>query len=295
MSRARSIRLVATFDLLESLRSRKAVVLVLLYLAGALAGSAMFIQVLHAIQRRLREQFGDSVDMKMLMESPGMARIARELSGDPQVAEAIVNIPPLALFYGMMAINFVPLLVLLTSSDAISGDVFSGSVRYSLFRVDRLSWAVGKLIGQTCLMAVGVVVGAAGSWLAGAIWLDGMQFGPTAWWMLRLAGRTCVYGFAYLGMAMCASQLTRTNSRARGLALLMMFVASLAGGLLRAETINAKAPGLFTALSKLFPNSHSLNLWHPGVAEQSTAILGLSAIGIGFFALGFWRFARRDA
>jgi ABC-type transport system involved in multi-copper enzyme maturation permease subunit len=295
MSRARSIRLVATFDLLESLRSRKAIVAVLLYLAGALAGSAMFIQVLHAIQERLREQFGDGVDMSKLMESPGMARVARELSGDPKVAEAIMNIPPLALFYGLMAMNFVPLLVLLTSSDAISGDVFSGSVRYSLFRVDRLSWAVGKLIGQTSLMVVGVLVGAAGCWLTGAIWLEGMAHGDTAWWLFRVAGRTSVYGFAYLGVAMCASQLTRTNARARGLALLLMFLCSLAGGLLRTHFVNKSAPGFFNALSKLFPNSHSLYLWHPELFEQGTAILALLAIGLGFFALGFWRFARRDA
>ena len=45
---------------------------------------------------------------------------------------------------------------LFTSADTIAGDVQSGAVRFSLFRVDRLSWAAGKLVGQTCLMAMGV-------------------------------------------------------------------------------------------------------------------------------------------
>ncbi|MBW2522794.1 MAG: ABC transporter permease subunit [Deltaproteobacteria bacterium] len=295
MIRARSARLVATFDLLESLRSRKAIALLLLYLAGALGGSALFIRLLHAIQDRLRDQYGEAATVEALMESPAMARMATELAGDAETAAAIVAIPPLALFYGWLATNFVPLLVLFTSSDAISGDLASGSVRYSLFRVDRASWVVGKLIGQTSLMALGVVVGALGCWLMGVIWLDDMPVGASAWWLLRIGGRSIIYGFAYLGVALCASQLTRTNARARALALLMMFCCSLGGGLLQLEPVEKLAPSVMGALQKLFPNGHSLALWHPGWFERGTAFAALIAIGLAYFALGFWRFSRRDA
>lgn len=295
MRRTRAVRLVATFDLLESLRSRKAVVLLLLYLAGALGGSALFIRLLHAIQERLREQFGEAGTMEALMESPAMARAVGELAGDPDTAAAIVAIPPLALFYAWLALNFVPLLVLFTSSDAISGELATGSVRYSLFRVDRASWAVGKLLGQTCLMALGVLIGALGCWVLGAIWLDGMPLGKTAWWLLRMAARSIVYGFSYLGVAMCASLLTRTNARARGLALLMMFLCSLVGGIFQAQPVVKSSPELFGALQKIFPNGHSLALWHPGLFERGTAMVALVAIGLAYFALGYWRFTKRDA
>ena len=46
ISRASSIRLVAAFDLLESLRSRKAVVLLALYGLGSIGASAIFIRIL---------------------------------------------------------------------------------------------------------------------------------------------------------------------------------------------------------------------------------------------------------
>lgn len=295
MSRVRSARLVAGFDLLESLRSRKAIALLLLYLAGALGGSALFIRLLHAIQDRLRDQYGDAATLEALMESPAMARMATELAGDAATATAIVSIPPLALFYGWLALNFVPLLVLFTSSDAISHEVATGSVRFSLFRTDRLSWVAGKLAGQTCLMALGVLVGALGCWLMGLIWLDDMPVAASAWWLLRVAGRATVYGFSYLGIALCASQLTRTNGRARALALLMMFGASLGGGILQLEPVEQLAPGLMQALQKLFPNGHSLALWHPGLFERGTALLALAVIGLAYFALGYWRFSRRDA
>ncbi|MBX3130340.1 MAG: ABC transporter permease subunit [Polyangiaceae bacterium] len=295
MTRAQSIRLVASFDLLESLRSRKAVVLLALYLLGALGASAIFIRVLSVIRERLEEQVGQAVDVKELMASPGMTRLVGALAGDADVAGAIVTIPPLALFYGWLAMNFVPLLVLFTSADAVAGDVSSGSVRYSLFRTDRFSWAFGKLVGQTTLMSLGVLVGALGCFVMGLVWLDGMPAGDTALWLLRISGRAIVYSFAYLGMVMCASQLTRTHARAGGLALAIMFLCSLGGRVLSAEPIEESAPELFGALVKLFPNGHHLALWHPGLGQSLGAMAGLLIIGLGFFALGFWRFSARDA
>lgn len=295
MTRAESIRLVATFDLLESLRSRKAIVLLALYMVGAFGASALFIRVLIAVRERLEEQMGQAVGMKEMMESPGMARVVGSLAGDPDVAGAIVTIPPLALFYGWLAMNFVPLLVLFTSADAVSGDLSSGAVRFSLFRTDRLSWAVGKLAGQTMMMAVGVLMGALVTWLVGVLWLEGMPAGDTAFWLLRISGRTIVYCFAYLGMVMCASQLTRTNARAGGLALALMFASSVGGGIVSADLIRDRAPAFFDAISKVFPNGHYLYLWHPGSFESVSAMLGLIVIGLAFFALGFWRFATRDA
>jgi ABC-type transport system involved in multi-copper enzyme maturation permease subunit len=295
MNHAQSLRLVATFDLLESLRSRKAMVLLLLYSMGALGASGIFIRILVAIRERLEEELGQAVDMKQLMESPGMARVVGGLTGDSDVANAIVAIPPMALFYGWIAMNFVPLLVLFTSSDAISGDLSSGAVRYSLFRTDRLSWALGKLVGQTALMALGVLVGAVVCWGTGMIWLDKMPAGATAYWLLRISGRAIVYSFAYLGMAMCASQLTRTRARAGALALVIMFLASVGGSVVQFKPIVEQAPAVFPVVAKLFPSGHHLGIWHPGIAQSVTAMLGLVVIGLAFFALGYWRFSRRDA
>jgi len=294
-SRLRAIWLVASFDVVESLRSRKAVVLLLLYALGSFGGSAVFIRILGAIRERLEEEVGRAVDMKELMKSPGMARVAGALTGDVDVAGAIVAIPPMALFYGWLAMNFVPLLVLFTSVDAVSGDLSSGAVRYSLFRTERLSWALGKLLGQTCLMAVGVLSGALASWLTGVIWFDGMAVADTAFWLLRISGRSIVYSFAYLGMVLGASQIARTTARAGGLALVVMFLASVGGSIVQAEPIAERAPELMNALSKLFPNGHHLWLWHPGVVQSVSAMVGLVLIGLAYFGLGFWRFSRRDA
>ncbi len=286
---------MAGFDLLESLRSRKAIMLLALYLLGSLGASGIFIRILSALQDRLQEQMGHAVRMHEIMASPGMTRLVGALAGDPEVAKAIVTIPPMAIFYGWLAIHFVPLLILFTSSDAISGDVSSGAVRFSLFRTDRISWAVGKLVGQTCLMAVGVLVGALGCWVMGLVWLDQMPVADTGYWLVRISGRAIVYSFAYLGMVMCASQMARTNARAGGLALVIMFFCWLSATVLQAGPIQKRAPTLTAVLARLFPGGHQLALWHPSLVRSGSAMLALIAIGLAFFALGFWRFNARDA
>ena len=292
MWRARTILQVAKFELLESLRSMKALVLVLLFWLGGFGASAFFISGLEKLQREL----GQAADIKMMMADPRWLSIMKNVLGDAEIAKSVASIPPLALLYGASALWFAPVLVWLTSSDAISSDVASGAARFSLFRIERITWAAGKLLGQTCLLAVAVLLGASGCLLAGALWYDGIDVANTAWWLLKLSWSCIVYTFAYLGVAMCASQLTRTNGRARVLALGMMLGCAIGGWVLDRKLITDNLPeGAANALSKLLPNGHSLALWHPGWVEHGTAVLALLAIGLAFFALGFLRFNRRDA
>jgi hypothetical protein len=129
----------------------------------------------------------------------------------------------------------------------------------------------------------------------GLVWLEGMPVGATAYWLVRISGRTIIYSFSYLGIVMFASQVARTPIRAGGLALVIMFVCSMTGGLLKLEPIASRAPGLFGALSTLFPNGHHLHLWHPDLLPSGIAMFALISIGLAWFGLGFWFFSRRDA
>jgi ABC-type transport system involved in multi-copper enzyme maturation permease subunit len=297
MGRLRIIRLVAGFDLLESLRSRKAIALLLLYLVASLGGSAIFIHVLGELRDSIGQELGLMGRMATLalLQSEELVQLIGKLVGDESLARSLLSIPVLALFYGWFSMTFIPLLVVLTSADAIAGELASGSVRYALFRVDRLSWALGKLVGQLCLMTLGVALGAIGCYLLGLILLDDFEPLASAWWIARLAGRSAVYGFAYLGVGLCASQLVRTRAMARGLGLLLLFFCWLVGHLLGSSYVTDLSPTVASGAQQLFPNAHSLDLWRPEVLDRGLAMAALLLIGLGFFALGFWRLARRDA
>jgi ABC-type transport system involved in multi-copper enzyme maturation permease subunit len=300
LERLRRIGLVAGFDFLESLRSRKAAGLLVLYLAGAIGSTGLFIYILHSIESALATNLGVSPTASTgtmttaLLKSEEFRKIVDNLVGDRDLGRALVSLPPLALFYSWLSMTFVPILVTLASGDAISYEVSTGSVRYALFRSDRFSWSMGKLLGETALMSFGLLAGALGVWVMGAIFMAGFEWIASAEWLLRFSVRVWFFGFAYLGLAMGASQLTRSVNGSRALALVLLFGAVLLGHLADIPWIAKHFPILSGSFCELFPNAHSLDLWRPALVDRLPALVMLLALGVAYYAAGYARFARRD-
>jgi hypothetical protein len=298
--RIRDALVVAEQDLAESLRSRKALVLLGLYLAGALAACGIFVRVLQEVETVVADQLRVAHTSKpgtmtrALMESDELQDVLTGLIGDPVLAAELVRIPPMALFYGWVALTFVPALVAMTSSDAIAGELATGSARFALVRTDRTSWAVGKLIGQASLIGVGISLGAVGAYVVG--WSGLLTFEPTdtAVWLARLSIRAWVYSIAWLGIVMGAGQLTRSVPGARGLGLLALVLLGTASVALGSPFVMDKAPILAPTVHQLLPGAHQLDLWRPDLALRMTAIGALITIGLAAFALGHQRLLRVD-
>jgi ABC-type transport system involved in multi-copper enzyme maturation permease subunit len=172
--------------------------------------------------------------------------------------------------------------------------VSTGGIRYALFRADRLDWALGKLAGQALLMAVGIGVGGLAAFILGASMLNTFEAGPTFWWIVVMCGRSLFYGFAYLGVALCASQLVRSNAGARAIGIGLMFALVVGGSIVQARFTTSAAPELMNVLKQVFPNAHSLKIFHPSLSTRLPSMLALTFIGAAFFSLGFLRFSKRD-
>ena len=295
----RDILLIAGFDLRSSLRSRKAIVILTLYLALSVGAALIFLQALSGIEGAAADTLGvasterPGAMTEQLMGSEGFLDMVSAMIRDRSLAEDLVRLPPMALLYGWMSLLFVPVLIALTSADAISEELASGSVRFALLRTDRLGWALGKLAGQAALLATGILLGAAGVYLVGLLRLVGFQPGRSAIWLLLLSGRSWIYGLAWLGLSTGLSQLSRSASRARALALFALFGTSLLGSqLLR---LRVTAPLLAETIGQLLPQSHRLDLWRPELLDRLPALIILPALGGLFFAAGHGIFSRRDA
>ncbi|NOY28406.1 MAG: ABC transporter permease subunit [Oligoflexia bacterium] len=297
----RGVLLTAAFDLRCALRSRKAVLLLLLYLAGATATSGAFVSVLRSIEKGMADTLAvahteqPGTMTASLMKSDQLHDVVEELVGDPVLAAELVAVPPLALFYGWVAMTFVPVLVTITSSDAIAADVDCGASRFALVRSSRGAWASGKLLGQAVLMGTGVALGGLGSWMVGLFALADYPAANTAMWMARLGGRACVSGFAYLGLVMGISQITRSANKARAGGLLALVLVGVGRQFLQAPRVHDAAPVIFDSLLVLFPGSHALDLWRPEWSQRLPAELILLAIGGCAFMAGHAWFLRRDA
>ena len=271
-----------------------------LYVAGAIAATGMFVRILQEIESVVAQQLRvaqtsrpGALTEKMLASEEFMG-VVSGLIGDETLAQELLGVPPTALFYGWVAMMFLPPLVAMTSGDDVSGELATGSARFSLYRTDRTSWAIGRLLGQTMLLGVALALGAAGAFIVGSAGLVSFQWADTGVWLFRLTLRAWVYGFAWLGLVMGVSQCVRTPARARGLAVFMVVCVGGTGLALQADDVVTRWPVLAPTLYQLFPGAHQLELWRPALVHRLSASLALFTIGGVGFWLGHQRLLRMD-
>ncbi len=294
----RKLRIVARFELLEALRSRLFLVVLALYGAGAATGSFVFLKVLAAAENAARRALATSGSIPESHIPDDLVRahalpFVGHLIEDDALRSELLSIPPLAIFYGYMALLLVPLLVLATSAGAIASDLSSGAARFALFRCDRATWATGKLLGQETLLAAGLLAGAL---LAGTVgMLMTSEFDLEIWaWLVRTSFRAWLYGSGWLGIFLGFSFVVRKPMAARALALFTLIGFAVLHGLLTAEFINAHLPGV-RFLAVLLPTHHRDALWSPHLGTYLVSVGAVLAIGTAAFTAGLSLFRRRDA
>lgn len=291
---------IAWFDLLDSLRSRRAIALLVLYVAGSAAASLIFVRVMREVENASAGALAVSGTDKpgamtdQVMQSEQFRAVITGLLGDAAMVDALLTIPPMALFYGWLSLMFLPPLIMLTSADAISSELQSGEARYALVRVDRLTWAVGKLGGQAQAMGIGIALGGLAVYLVGLFGWAGFAPVATGWWLVRLSGRAFVYGFCWLGIALGISQLTGSGAIARGVGLVSLVVVGIVTGLLGSVSVVGIPQVVGDTLVMLLPGGYEMGLWRPELGHRAFSALMLAALGVLYFSLGHRRLAARD-
>lgn len=294
----KKLRVVARFELLESLRSRLFVIVISMYGAGAAIGSYAFIKTVEAAEQAARRSLAKAMGVE---ESQLPADLVREqalpafssMIEDERLREELMSMPPLSIFYGFMALNLVALLVLVVSTGTMAADVSSGAARFALFRCDRVTWATGKLVGQEALLAAGLTVGALVTGLVGFM-LDA-DFAAETWgWLLRTSFRAWLYGSAYLGLFAGISLISSSPLKARALALFFWMGLGIAHSIVTADFVNERVPFLHY-LGYAFPAAHRQGLWSPDWNQYLISALALLVIGAVGFTVGQRIFHTRDA
>jgi hypothetical protein len=285
----------------EALRSRRVLVLALLYVGGATVGSVLFIDLLAQIETTVARTLlvadaskPGAMTEAMLQSSEFRTMLAR-LVNSPELAERLIALPPLATFYGWLALTFVPVLVMLTSVESIAADLQTGAARFALVRTDRLTWAVGKLLGQTVLMIVSLALGALASLLVGFFRMAHFDFARTFSWLLLNSLSAAIYAFAYVGLALGLSQLTRSAYTARALGLMFLALFGIMRALLTSDWAEETVPVLAQSLVLIFPRTYQLDLWSGALDKQAPAVVMLLALGVTYFSAGYAYRRTKDA
>ena len=273
--------------------------LTLLYVAGSVAGTLLFVVVLQKIERQLAESLGVTVASgtgsvtATLWKSDGFRHMLTNLAGSESLAVTLLQVPPLALFYGWLSFTFTPALVMLTSTARISEEVWSGSARFVLFRASRLHWCLGKFAGQAIQILGALLLSAAGAWLVGLLRMKSFEPSATAWAMLLFTLRAWVYSLTFLGLALAVSQWCA----APNLALAFGFFAMIGLAVLSGVSDHFAGEGwrrVWDLVHVLTPGGHSTDLWWADAAHLLPACVFLAALAFTYLAAGYAWFVRRD-
>ena len=291
---------VAAMEWGLAVRSRRAMVMTLLFLAVAAGVMYLTITSFMAIEREVLSSLSLPTDgapgsaMMTLWKSKPFVRFVEHVSGGSLVFADIKGRHPILLVYAVFIFQIVPLLTLLVSSSRVADDIRSGAARYWFVRVTRTEWSLGKFLGEALMLASAMVVGALAAWgvvLARLPFADGAAMLPGIIdWTLR----AWVYAFAWLGLFLGLSHLVKSGGKATALSILALLGAAAWTPLLDNLAENVAGFGWASHLDVLAPNASWTLLWRRSAPAVLEGVVRLVSLAFLYLALGAAVFRRRD-
>jgi len=287
--RLRDTLLIARFDLAESLRTRRALALSTLFLLTAFGLAFAYTEAVETARRAI----GDERILQGVANTAYERLLLSLADGDRRVARFMAEQSPVALFLVKMATWFVPILVALTCAEGIASDLGSRAARYTLLRTSRLSFALGKLLGQALLVLVVLGASAVVFLMVAVSRTGGFDLVGAATGIVRFSPFVVSHALCFVALAALASQLVSSPAAARALALALLVAAFL---LLAAPALVRwlGLPSAFGWVSELSPFSHHGLAFAPHPAMRAAGALVYLCLASLFFGMGYLRLRSRD-
>ena len=291
---------VACYEWFDALRSRRALVVLLLYMTAAVCNMYWSINLLHKLENELvtvlqlppSEHAG--VVSTTLWKSKPFQRMMKEVTQNDLVLKDITGKHPVELIYAWFAFFYTPLLVVLVAGNRIAEDLGSGAVRYMIFRISRSSWTIGKFIGQVLMIGFALVLSSVGAYAVAKYRLAGSGTPDLFLNMLEWSVRAWVFSFPYLGLAMGLSHLTKSGSKATVMGIFAIAICFVVSILLRHFTGDSGWRAYVPYLGLLVPEYHKMYMWRNALAPLITGTVYLMTLGFCYLLAGYAVFRRRD-
>jgi ABC-type transport system involved in multi-copper enzyme maturation permease subunit len=316
----RDTYLVAGFELREMLRSRRAFLVVALYLLMAAFATFNFVRLLNVtenltqpppwrrdrgiVQPTARAQVaqapvartpagaGPSQGAFFSRYSPFRGILSGQVT-DTTTLDFLVAKPLIALFFVLVCLFAVPILIMITASESIAQELQTRGVRFTALRTGRVEFVVGKALGQGLLMAV-VVLLSAGMCLAMGAWkLADFEWGPALTAMLIFWPRIVVFCVPFVGLAALCSMNCSSTLSARAFALIGLGALWSVHGLTSYYSDTSLA-GFFNALDTLEPFAYQSDMWTATYATVGPAMAALIGLAVLYVGIGLIFYTRRD-
>lgn len=299
------IWITAIHEFKDSIRSRWAVSLMLIYLAICMFMSYQFTGFLADAEVELIKTMGVSEGAKTgavtsRLWDIGIAKntMMRTYKGDEKLVEHLMQAHPVVLVFAWFTVILGAMLTLLMSSPRVADELGTRSARFVLYRSDQLSWCLGKYWGQAIVLLPVFLISAFGVWCISAFRLEGFERLKMLSYLLEYGFMSYLYVLAWLGLATCVSQLTKSQFLAVAFAIGGAFKFAIIEGfhehLLERGTDHTNWRQLVDVLYQFTPMSYRGHLWGPEPFRQIIAGIMLVVLGHLYLALGYFATYRRD-
>lgn len=295
----RWVYLIARNEWDDALRSRRALLVILLYLFAAVLTMSGLLSVLLRLERELADVLllsasaepGAVVDA--LWKSARFRGMVSSSIGSSSIANDLIGISPIVLAFAGLAFFYTPFLVALLSPMRISEEMATGSVRYVALRAPRVAWSLGKFTGQALLVGAALLISMAGAWLIVLYRMPAADFGGTLRGMLLWTGRVWMYALAYIGLTMGVAHGTRSIARSMAFALLAVFGMSLLAWACT-HFADTWMKGIGPILYQVTPQAYRGDLWRREAVQWASASIVLCALSLSYLLAGAAWLRRRD-
>jgi len=316
----RDIYLTASFELREMMRSRRALVIMALYLTVAAFASYQFVEILIRTQNFTRTPPRWQREVRGPVAQPGaranpVAPVARAAPGltqgaffargspfrdvlggmvtEPATMDFLTAKPLIALYFMLISLLSAPFLIMITASEPIAQEQQTRGVRFVVLRTGRVEYVTGKALGQGLLIALVVLMSAAVCMTVAEWKLVDFEFTPTARAMLLFWPRVVAFCVPFVGLAMLCSMNSSSTMAARGISLMGMLGLWLVHELADFYSDTSLA-GFFDKLDHFDPYYYQMRLWEPSYATVGPAMGILVGLGALYMVIGLAFYLRRD-
>jgi hypothetical protein len=291
---------VACHEGADALRSRRALVVLLLYLAAAVCNMHWSINLLHKLETELAAAFrlpaaGQAgVVSTALWNAKPFQNRQKRLTDNDAVLHDITGRHPAELIYAWFAFFYTPLLEVLVAGSRISEDLGTGAARYEVFRTYRASWSLGKFTGQAFMIGLALILSGVSAYAVAKLRLAGSGTPDLFLNMLQWSARAWVYSIPYLGLAMGLSHLTRSASKATVMGIIAIAACFACSLLIRHFAAESGWRACLPQLGLLLPDGHKMLLWRNAAAPLVSGTVWLVTLGLCYLLAGYAVFRRRD-
>lgn len=290
----RNILEIVIYELQAAIATRRALMVIGLYLASGIIGSVAFEYSVNVAQDKLIQiavESGADADEAALQislrENEALNSFIAFAVGEPleSLNPLLIESPILPIFFGA-SLLFLPLLILLTSFDHIVTDLQNRSMCYQTLRLSRREMLIGKTLAQLTLYSIITFISAGCVLLSGLVMLNSMDLGATIPGLLVAWAILLPVGFCYLSITTFASSVAKQPFSALMITVFILLALKLQG----------VVGGWFDLpfLEYLRPSHYETGLWLVSTPSVLTSIAAYVGFGAFFLFLADQIIAGRD-